>query len=101
MIHKGTRRAPDLHVLSAEAPSEALEPKSRTKNSEKGRGQKQPKSSLFFRIFMCQITCTISINRKKFNICSCREMLMPNPVKPAVSEWSNKPLQLTGSKPIS
>lgn len=63
MIHKGTGRAPDLHLLSAEAPNEALAPKSRTKIVKKVKSKSR--QSLHFRIFVCQIMCTISINKKK------------------------------------
>lgn len=62
MIHMGTGRAPDLHLLSAEAPNEALAPKSRTKIVKKVKGKSR--QSLHFRIFVCQIMCTISINKK-------------------------------------
>lgn len=52
MIHKGTRRAPDLHLLSAEALNEVLASKSRTKTVKKVEG----KSSQSFR-FSSECLC--------------------------------------------
>lgn len=39
-------------------------------------------------------------NYKKNQHCSCRKMLMLHPVKPAVSEWDNKSLKISGRKTI-
>lgn len=90
MIHKGTRRAPDLHLLSAEALNEALAAKSRTKTVKKVKGKSSQNLHLSSE-FLCVKShapslLTKIIIIKKINICSCREMLMLNPVKPAVSE---------------
>lgn len=64
MIHKGTGRAPDLHLLSAEALNDVLTRKSRTKIVKKVEG-KSSQSFHFSSECLCVKSHTQSLLKTK------------------------------------